>query len=127
MGKRGLIIAKFIIYAVVLLVCLGISFAYDTVGVRVDPYSFNEDNLVELRWKADVYEFESNPLPGQADPLLRLEWNTFMFRGNKGQVPAGIWIQNTLHHYGEGSCSVTSYSPGLGLYFYFHGPGNLSG
>jgi len=88
------------------------SFAYDTIGVQVTPYKFSQQNITGISWKADIYEFEYN------DPSVwRLEFNSLRFKGAKGEMAAGAWIQNILHQYKEASCNVDSLPGGLELYF----------
>lgn len=88
--------------------------AYDTVGVNVTPSGFDQPNIAEMRWKADVAEFV-NPAPSADD--LRIEFNSANFAGRLGNVSLGVMIQNVLHEYQEASCSVDSLPGGLELYF----------
>lgn len=106
----------------IILIAIGIiwsnsAYAYDTVGVNVSPYNFNQKNLVEIKWKADILEFEYNAYSGTNIIPLRIEFNSVIFLGSKGQSSMGVMIQNLLHKYNEASCAVSSLPGGLELYF----------
>jgi hypothetical protein len=88
--------------------------AYDTVGVNVSPSGFNQLNITEMRWKADVAEFV-NPDPSTGD--LRIEFNSATFTGPLGSVGFGLMIQNLVHQYQDASCVWDSLPGGLELYF----------
>lgn len=89
--------------------------AIDTVGTYATPNGYNLPNLTEIRWKADIPEYEINTM------LLRFEYNMLLFKGPSGGYVgylAGA-IQNLIHQYNEADCFIpmSNILPGLELYF----------
>ncbi|HJQ83990.1 MAG TPA: fibronectin type III domain-containing protein, partial [Candidatus Binatia bacterium] len=107
--------------SIALVLCCGLlagagrALAYDTVGVDArQPSGFNVPNVVEMRWKSAVSEFDF------ATPAyLRIEFNAMEFAGPSGATSIGSMIQNLLHQYVEAAspCDPVNIPGGLELYF----------
>ncbi|MDQ7816741.1 MAG: T9SS type A sorting domain-containing protein [Melioribacteraceae bacterium] len=119
----------FIIYSGV---CLFFVFAPDfladnTAGsmLHVDPARFNHPGLTQLTWKAEIYEYDYNPISGY--PFrIRIEFNSVGFMGRGANNPycyIGVMVQNVGHSF-ENDMSGSAFSspqtittfPALGLY-----------
>jgi hypothetical protein len=87
------------------------------VGINLGPYNFHQNKIVEINWKSDILEYESNNYSGTNIIPLRIEFNSLGFQGEKGGLPVGVMIQNLLHKYDEASCTVDSMPGGVELYF----------
>lgn len=89
--------------------------AYDTVGVKIIPYNFNQNNLTEIKWKAKIYEYQYNYYKNYIP--LRFEYNSVKLKGSEGVAHIGAMIQNLLHKFNDGDCTVGEMPGGLGMYF----------
>lgn len=104
--------------------------AYDTegyesvaVGVNISPYNFNQNNLVEIKWKSKILEYQSNAYGLQSDGNKsntipgRIEFNSVKLQGSEGVANIGAMIQNLVHEFDNGACETAKFTGGLEMYF----------
>lgn len=101
--------------------------AENTAGsmMHVDPSRFNHPGLTQLTWKAEIYEYDYNPMNGY--PFrIRIEFNSVGFMGRGTDNPycnIGVMVQNVGHSF-ENDASASAFDsqptittfPALGLY-----------
>ncbi len=100
--------------------------ADNTAGsmLHVDPAKFNHPNLIQLTWKAEIYEYEYVPLSPY--PFrIRIEFNSVGFMGRGTSYPycyVGAMVQNVGHSFNNdvvdrnGSNPTITNFPAVGLY-----------
>ena len=104
--------------------------AYDTegyesvaVGVNVSPYNFNQNHLVEIKWKSTILEYQSNTYGlesgGNKSTTIpgRIEFNSVKLQGSEGVSNIGAMIQNLIHEFDNGACETAKIIGGLEMYF----------
>ncbi|MDP2887040.1 MAG: T9SS type A sorting domain-containing protein [Ignavibacteria bacterium] len=101
--------------------------ADNTAGsmLHVDPAKFNHPNLIQLTWKAEIYEYEYVPLSPYTF-RIRIEFNSVGFMGRGTSYPycwVGVMVQNLGHSFNDnvvgtqfGSNPTITNFPAVGLY-----------